>query len=131
MRTVHVFFLITIALFSCSTSRMEKTVVGHWVIQSIEYQGKQITFGQGVLFLNIMNFNADGTCEMPGWTKSKTIEEKGNWSIERINDDYFLKIKNCTTNIYNDKFRLSLNQTFPKRITLTSDSLKLFCGEVQ
>lgn|SRR5574343_1104685 len=120
--------LIILSLSSCSTTGMENFMKELWVVNSVEYNGKKYENGLDLLLLNTLSFKAESKCEMPGWLKSRTSSEKGNWSIEKINGKYFLVIKGCQSEIYNSKYQIFINNDNPKLMTLESDSLKLICG---
>jgi hypothetical protein len=126
-----IILLITISLSGCSTTGMENFMKEMWIIKSVEYNNQKYDYGQGLILLNVLRFDSNDECEMPGWLKSRTSSEKGKWSIDKINGKYFLDVKNCTSEIYNNRYEIVIKGDKPKLITLESDSLKFLCAEVQ
>ncbi len=123
-------FIISLFISSCK-SKIEKEVMGVWVIDEIYYNNQDIKIN---LLANSMTVRKDYTCELPiiEIADNHTDKEKGEWKIVEKKSEAFFVVKS-TNKLFNDTFKIENiwkehdNKSHGEflKIILTSKNLRL------
>lgn len=126
-------FVIMIVLFSCK-NKVEKQVMGVWVIDKITYDNQDIKFQ---LLANAMTFREDYSCDIPivNIEDNHTDKQKGEWKVVEKNNQVFLIIKS-TNDLFNEKFKIekvwqehdNISHGELIKMILSSEHLQLQCA---
>jgi hypothetical protein len=125
----RIFFVIIFFFVSCNTYRNK--IIGYWVIDNIKTKSnKNIK-----LYFNLINFNTDGTCNLPMIDPTNSVRN-ATWELINKNDKYNVAIAsekpNSNTYFFCGVYTVLCyldSTTKQKKIVLTSDSLIMDCSQ--
>lgn len=117
-----IFLFAILILCSCSTQKIEKQIIGMWVIENVVIDHINYKNGKNILFLNTFFLDENNKCRLPARLNS-VGEEEGIWHVIEKDGVYYLKIENCNDIFYNDEYRIDFKNG--KKAIFTSKKYNL------
>ncbi len=132
MKKILFLFFVALLLSACE-SKIEKEVMGVWVIDEIYYNDQNVKLN---LLANAMTVKKNHTCELPIFevADNHTDKEKGEWKVVEKKSEAFFIVKS-TNEMFNTTFKIekiwkehdNKSQGDFLKIILTSKNLRLQC----
>ena len=130
---LHALIAIVFVFSSCK-NKVEKQVMGVWVIDKITYDNQDIKLQ---LLANAMTFRKDYSCDIPiiKVEDNHTDKQKGEWRVNEKKGKVFLFIKS-TNDLFNGEFKIekvwqehdNISQGELLKMIISSDHIQLQCA---